>query len=113
MFKNKQCPPYYAVIFTSRLNLENSAGYTEMAQKMVDLAEKQSGFLGIESARDAEGMGITVSYWKSLEAIELWKSDLEHKEAQTLGKKKWYDAFSLRVCKVERDHFFTKERNTE
>ncbi len=94
-------PPYYAVIFTS-LRTEDDDGYSRMADRMVELAAKQQGFLGVESARDPNGLGITVSYWRDEEAIQAWKAHLEHAVAQRLGKEKWYAAYSLRVAKVER-----------
>ena len=97
-------PPYYAVIFASQ-QTENDRGYGAMAEKMVELASQQKGFLGVESARD-EGLGITVSYWESLEAIKNWKEHSAHQVAQDRGKKEWYKNFALRVCKVERDRFF-------
>jgi heme-degrading monooxygenase HmoA len=97
--------PYYAVIFTSE-RTEGDHGYGEMADKMVELASKQPGFLGMESVRDATGLGITISYWDSLEAIKLWKENAAHKVAQKKGKQMWYKRFALRVCKVEREYFF-------
>lgn len=97
-------PPYYAVIFASQ-RTEGDQGYGKMAEKMVELASQQDGFLGVESARD-EGLGITVSYWESLEAIKKWKDHSLHQVAQEKGKTVWYQNFSLRVCKVERDSFF-------
>ncbi|MFC0044544.1 antibiotic biosynthesis monooxygenase family protein [Metabacillus iocasae] len=97
-------PPYYAVIFSSE-RTKGDRGYGAMADKMVELASQQEGFLGIESARD-EGLGITVSYWKSLEAIQQWKEHAAHLVAQRRGKEEWYTRFSLRVCKVERQSFF-------
>lgn len=96
--------PYYAVIFASQ-RTEGDNGYGIMADKMVELASRQEGFLGVESARD-EGLGITVSYWESLEAIKNWKDNAAHQIAQERGKTEWYKNFSLRVCKVERDRFF-------
>ncbi|GAB3020380.1 antibiotic biosynthesis monooxygenase family protein [Bowmanella dokdonensis] len=93
--------PYYAVIFTS-LRTEGDKGYGEMADKMVELAAQQPGFLGIESAR--EEVGITVSYWADLDSIRNWKANLEHQEAQKLGREKWYASFKTRICKVERDY---------
>ncbi len=94
-------PPYYAVIFTS-LRTEIEEGYGDMAKQMVTLAAGQPGFLGVESARD--GLGITVSYWESLEAIRQWKANSEHLIAQKMGREKWYAAYKTRVCKVERDY---------
>jgi len=94
-------PPYYAVIFTS-LRTAGDDGYGRMSDRMVELAALQPGFLGVESVREASGLGITVSYWRDEEAIKAWKSNLEHAVAQHLGKEKWYAAHSLRVAKVER-----------
>ncbi len=96
-------PPYYAVIFTS-VRTEVGDGYSEMADKMVELAKKQPGFLGVESARNE--IGITVSYWESLEAIRMWKTNVDHLEAQLLGRKKWYKTYKTRIAKVERDYEF-------
>ena len=97
-------PPYYAVIFTS-LRTEGEHGYGAMAQRMVDLAAQQPGFLGVESVR-TEGLGITVSYWESLEAIKGWRDNAEHRVAQEKGRSQWYQQFRLRICKVERDYGF-------
>jgi heme-degrading monooxygenase HmoA len=96
-------PPYYAVIFASQ-RTEGDAGYGETADRMVELASTQPGFLGIESARDADGFGITVSYWRSLEDIAAWKANAEHLQAQARGHRQWYQAFELRIAKVERHY---------
>ncbi|KQL35333.1 antibiotic biosynthesis monooxygenase [Psychrobacillus sp. FJAT-21963] len=97
-------PPYYAAIFTSqRTNVDK--GYGRMAEKMEELASQQKGFLGIESARDHE-LGITISYWDSLEAIKSWKDNSAHKVAQEKGKSEWYKNFSVRISKVEKAYIF-------
>jgi heme-degrading monooxygenase HmoA len=94
-------PPYYAVIFTSlRTAGENEYGKT--ADRMVELAAQQPGFLGVESVRDIDGFGITVSYWDSTEAIAAWKAQAEHVIAQETGKRLWYERYELRIAKVER-----------
>lgn len=97
---------YYAVIFTSERTLVDN-GYAEMTEEMVKLASVQPGFLGVESAR--ESVGITVSYWESLEAIQNWKLNERHMIAQKHGKSNWYARYKTRVCKVERDYGFEKE----
>jgi len=96
-------PPYYAVIFTSEL-AENTEGYAAMAERMVELAAQQPGFLGVESARD--GLGITVSYWRDLPSIAAWRANVEHLGAQRLGKARWYRRYRLRIARVERDWQF-------
>lgn len=96
-------PPYYAVIFTSLLS-EMDAGYQAMGEKMFELALDQPGCLGVETARDTSGLGITVSYWKDEASIVAWKAHSEHVAAQKLGIKRWYSHYELRVAKVERDY---------
>jgi heme-degrading monooxygenase HmoA len=83
-------PPYYAVIFTSH-RTEGDNGYGEMAGEMLELASKQPGFIGVESAR--ESVGITVSYWTDLASIKAWKQNAEHILAQKRGKEIWYKEF--------------------
>ena len=98
--------PYYAVIFTS-VRTTGEHGYTEMASLMEELARKQPGFLGLDSAR--EDVGITVSYWESLDAIKAWKEQTDHLIAQSLGKEKWYESYRVRIAKVEKDYGFNLE----
>jgi heme-degrading monooxygenase HmoA len=98
-------PPYYAVIFTNELTV-HTEGYEEMADKMCQMALKEPGCLGFESARS--GLGITISYWDSLEAIKNWKANTEHREAQQKGIDIWYKYYKTRICKVERDYSFER-----
>lgn len=104
-------PPYYAVIFTS-VRTNAADGYGDMATRMVELAHGQTGFLGVESARDSSErrtVGITVSYWDSLDAIRNWKQHAEHRIAQQTGRDRWYESYRVRICKVERDYGFERE----
>lgn len=106
--KNRQLaqtpqPPYYAVIFSSILN-NDIPGYNDMAAKMESLAKEQKGYLGMESTRNE--IGITISYWDSLEAIKAWKNHTEHSVARERGRHEWYKTFKVRICKVERDYGF-------
>ncbi|WNC68312.1 antibiotic biosynthesis monooxygenase [Thalassotalea nanhaiensis] len=101
MFANTPKPPYYAVIFTSTLKADDPE-YDKMADLMVELASKQDGFLGIESARSE--IGISVSYWRDLDAIKQWKAQTDHQVAQSKGKQQWYSHYITRISKVERDY---------
>ena len=94
--------PCFAVIFSSQRTCDDAAGYDATAQRMVELAAQQPGFLGVESARGADGFGITVSYWASEEAIAAWRRHAEHTLAREQGRSRWYEAFALRVARVER-----------
>lgn len=97
--------PYYAVIFSSRRNeAVDGDGYAAAAERMLELAARQDGFLGVESARSSDGFGITVSYWRDEASITRWKADAEHLAAQRQGREVWYESFRLRVAKVEREY---------
>jgi heme-degrading monooxygenase HmoA len=95
-------PPYYAVIFSS-IRHAGDNGYAAAARTMLELATRQPGFLGFETAR--QEIGISVSYWTSLEAIKAWKEHPDHRQTQNRAKD-WYQAFRVRVCKVEREYGF-------
>lgn len=97
--------PYYAVIFTSIRTLDDN-GYGKVGDDIVNIVSKQQGFLGVESVRDEDGFGITISYWDSLESIKAWKNNNDHRNAKEMGKKMWYSKYMIRICKVESDHYF-------
>src|SRR5437899_9410039 len=102
-------PPYYAVIFTAQRTADDN-GYGETADRMMELARSMPGYLGVESTRSADGLGITVSYWSSEEAIRAWKAQADHQLAQERGKRQWYRHYELRVAKVERAYRGPKGR---
>ena len=104
MIANTPAPPYYAVIFSS-LRSDGDLGYGQAALRMLELAREQPGVLGVESARE-DGLGITVSYWRSEAAILAWKQNAEHTQVREQGRASWYSAFHTRVCKVERAYAF-------
>ena len=94
-------PPYYAVIFASN-RTDGDRGYGAMSDRMMELAAKQPGYLGVESARGPDGLGLTVSYWRDEASILAWKRDTEHQKAQRGGRAAWYDRYEVRIAKVER-----------
>lgn len=101
-------PPYYAVIFTSQ-RIPGDHGYGGMADRMVALAAGQPGYLGVESARGDDGLGITVSYWRSPEDIAAWRRHAEHQVARDTGRRDWYQHYTLRIAKVERAYAWARE----
>ena len=111
MIAQTPTPPYYAVIFTS-LRTHTDQGYAQAAERMLELARLQPGFLGVESARGEDGIGITVSYWTDEAAILAWKQHAEHSTTREQGRAAWYRAFQTRVCKVERAYAFSANGTT-
>jgi heme-degrading monooxygenase HmoA len=103
-FSRPTKPGDYAVIFASQRAGSDAAAYGAMADRMVELAAQQPGYIGVESFRDADGFGVTISYWESELAIRNWKANTEHLEAQRRGRTDWYAHFDLRVCRIERSY---------
>ncbi|MFE9426481.1 antibiotic biosynthesis monooxygenase family protein [Kitasatospora sp. NPDC006697] len=99
-------PPYYAVIFNST-RTSTVTDYAERSERMMELAAEQPGFLGVDSARGADGFGITVSYWRDEESIKAWREEAEHAAARADGRAQWYGSYTLHVAKVERAYDFT------
>ena len=95
-------PPYWAVVFTSLRTAGDAEGYSRMAAAMDELAASQPGYLGHESARGADGLGIPVSYWRTLEDVKAWKFLRAHTEAQRSGCERWYADYAVRIARVER-----------
>lgn len=93
-------PPCWVVVFASRRSDSDPDEYAATAARMSELAGQQPGFLGEDSARGPDGVGLTVSYWASRQAIDDWRRQAEHAVAQQLGRTRFYEAFTLRVAEV-------------
>ncbi len=91
----KLVKPYYTVVFVSKLK-EPTEGYSIAANKMMEMASSQPGFLGADSVRDDYGLGITVSYWKDLDSIHSWKENKEHMLVQEKSGQ-WYENYSIHI----------------
>ena len=98
-------PPYWAVVFTSQ-RTDGDRGYGAMAEEMARLGAQQPGYLGIESVRDANGIGITTSYWRREADARAWKQIARHLEAQRIGREQWYRGYRVRIAKVECEYGF-------
>ncbi len=98
----------WAVIFTSRLR-DAADGYSQVADRMEELARAQPGYLGHHSVRGTDAVGITVSYWASEDALKAWRAEAEHLAAQAMGRERFYEWFRLDVCRVERSYGFERE----
>ena len=104
MIKHVEKDPYYAVIFTAKFS-KDLKGYDKIAEEMLAVAKEQKGFISLESVKEGD-KEITVSYWRTLEDIRTWSVNERHAEAKKGGKEKWYDYFTVRICKVEREYSF-------
>lgn len=110
MIQTPECMPQYAVIFSSTQSTDN-ADYSVVANRIAERVASMPGFIRMESVHDSERNGITVCYWDSMEAIDAWKQDLEHHQAQEQGKARWYERYEVVVTKVEYAYSSEKEKD--
>jgi heme-degrading monooxygenase HmoA len=103
-------PPYHAVIFVSQ-RTPGDNGYGDASARMVAMAKEQPGFLGMESARGADGKGITVAFFETEQAIRDWGRVAEHRAVQTEGRASWYDHYEIYYSRVERIRSWSKPSN--
>lgn len=96
----------YAVIFTSQRTNQDQQGYETMSEKMLTMVQNAEGFVKADSLRDSKGLGITISYWSSLESIKKWKAETEHLKAQELGKSSWYSSYTTKICRIEEEYHY-------
>ena len=110
MLQNK--PPYFAVIFSNNLITMDDVFYQNLSKNLRALAETQPGYLGLESYRNPDGTGTTISYWEDLKSIAAWRKHAEHVVAQHYGRDTAYANYTVRVCEVQREYQFNKEQDT-
>ncbi|WP_423606216.1 antibiotic biosynthesis monooxygenase [Sphingomonas sp. MS122] len=97
-----------AVIFISQRTREDAEGYAAAAEAMGALAATQPGYAGIESIRDSDGLGVTISYWADDASAAAWRDDPEHARIRELGRALWYDWYVLEVTRVERGYRWSR-----
>lgn len=97
-----------AVIFVAQRTGDDDAGYFAAAQSMDALAAQQPGYVGINSVRRDDGLGITVSYWADDAAAKAWRDHPEHVDIRDQGRGRWYAHYSLHVARIERSYDWAK-----
>ena len=100
--------PAIAVIFTSRLSGHDAAGYAKAADVMEHLAAAQPGYLGHDSARGGDGLGLTISYWLDETSARAWHDHPEHTAIREAGRDRWYRDFTVHIAQVSRSYGWTK-----
>lgn len=97
-------PPYYAVISSAHVVVDDYELYLSFWKKAIAIAMSFPGFLGFESAK--EELTVTVSYWTSLESIKAWKQQVDEIVNRNGELDSWYKSYTLRICTVEKAYHF-------
>jgi len=94
------------VIFRSRLRDEFLEEYRELAPKMLTIARSMPGFISFKSFVAEDGERVSIIEFEDLEAVKVWRNHPEHREAQILGRDKFYAEYHLQVCDPVRAYAF-------
>ena len=62
----------------------------------------KDGYLGIDSTRGEDGVGITISWWRDEAAALAWRDDPDHARIRDRGRAQWYDWYRVIVATVDR-----------
>lgn len=101
-------PPQTWIVSFANKRMPDDDGYAEMGDRMDALASQQPGYLGIDSVRGSDGIGITVSRWSSIAAMVAWRRLGAHAEAQSRGRADWYRSYRSDVARVDRTAAFER-----
>ena len=91
-----------AVIFLSGRTGADAEGYAAAAEAMERAAAVRDGYLGFDTARGADGVGITISWWRDDAAALAWRDDPDHARIHDQGRAMWYDWYRVIVASVKR-----------
>lgn len=90
------------VIFRARIR-ELDEDYFAVARRMRELAFEEYGCLAFHAVTEGEEE-VALSYWPDEASIKAWHQDPEHREAQRLGRERWYAGYSVQVAQVGREY---------
>jgi heme-degrading monooxygenase HmoA len=97
------------VVFRNRLRAGDSSAYAATAARMDALAHAQPGFRSIKTFAAPDGERVSIAEFDSLEAVDAWRANLEHAEAQRRGRAEFYAEYSLQTCELVRDRKFSRD----
>src|ERR1700744_3676070 len=96
-------------LFRSRLRPEHQNEYSEWATKIHDLAVTMPGFISVKTFAAEDGERITVVEFESEETMRAWRNQADHREAQDLGRKRFYSQYRIQICQPIRDYSCPKK----
>ena len=96
----------FAVIFELEPEKETAQEYFDLAAELRPELEKIDGFISVErfSSMYNEGKYLSVSFWRDKNALNQWRENLGHRDAQKKGLKNIFQNYRIRVAEVIRDY---------
>lgn len=96
----------HAVIFEVEPAAERRQDYLDIAARLRPELEKIDGFISIERFESLSHPGkiLSLSFWRDNAAVERWRRQEQHRQAQRAGRGGIFQTYRLRVAEVIRDY---------
>jgi heme-degrading monooxygenase HmoA len=95
-------------IFRSRLRPENADEFGELAARMLELAEAMPGFISYKLYTSEDGERCSIIEFESPEHLLAWREHPQHREAQQIGRERYYEEYTLHVGEPTRESRFQR-----
>jgi heme-degrading monooxygenase HmoA len=95
-----------AVLFEVTPRAGRQPDYLAVAQELRPLLDAIDGFISIERFESLSRPGtlLSLSFWRDEAAVEQWREQVAHREAQAAGRRELFADYRLRVASVVRDY---------
>ena len=78
--------------------------YIDFSKEILENINSQNGFIEIESYREKSRKGVTISYWKSIPAIQEWREHSTHLKTQKYSRDVAYSNHTVKIYEVQREY---------
>ena len=95
-------------IFRSRLRPEIAVEFGELAARMLELAEAMPGFVSYKVFASEDGERCSIVEFESPEHLRAWREHPQHREAQRIGRERYYEEYTLHVSEPTRESHFQR-----
>lgn len=93
-------------VFRSRIRPDTADEFHALAKRMLELAEAMPGFISYKAYVSEDGERCSIVEFESAEQLRAWREHPEHREAQRIGRERFYQEYSLYVAEPSRESHF-------
>jgi heme-degrading monooxygenase HmoA len=93
-------------VFRSRLRPEHAESFLALADELAAEADAMPGFVSRKVFVAEDGERVTIIEFESEEYHRGWAEHHGHRQAQKLGREKFYSDYSIQVCQTLRSSRF-------
>jgi heme-degrading monooxygenase HmoA len=83
--------------------------YKDMLARMEEIVTSTPGYISSEDFVSENGTrDLSIVRFESLEALEIWRTNLEHLEAQRLARELYFESYHIQVLTTVREYAFRR-----